>query len=516
MLERRYPGFLLRACFVVAVAGTSGHATAEGEESEASVTGTITGIVVFRGEPPVPKRIQIDHDASHCGTAAPIVDESMRVAPSGGLANVVVVLRGVDSAPGHSPKTSSSTLDQRNCTFVPHVQSVTRGGLLRITSSDHVLHNVHAFHGDRTAFNLAMPVANKSVERRLDEPGILRIQCDSGHRWMSAFIAVVPHRFHATTDPEGRFQIPSVPPGRYELRAWHERLGAVRQRITISQGQVSSPVLIFSEESEAESSGGSSKDLFATQTVLEQLQASRRTQSRQQASQAGRALYMKYCSTCHGRAGNGQGPSSKFVSPPPRDFTRGMYKFRTTPAGARPTRLDLERTIRMGLRGTHMPAWGKVLSATQIRILAEYIMTLSDRFWDGSDEPVSLKIPKEPPYDAASVARGKQLYKKMQCATCHGLSGRGDGVAAASLRDDAGRRIRPANFSQGAIKGGCCGGAVYRAISTGLNGTPMPSFEAVMTPSERWDLAHYVVSLFKRRPGVDYLLTDPAGRISTP
>ena len=83
-------------------------------------------------------------------------------------------------------------------------------------------------------------------------------------------------------------------------------------------------------------------------------------------------------------------------------------------------------------------------------------------------------------------------------------------------QDDWGQPIRPANFLAGAIKGGCCGASIYRAVSTGLGGTPMPSFAGAMTEAERWDLAHYVLSLGRKRPALDYLLRDPAGRTTTP
>ena len=104
----------------------------------------------------------------------------------------------------------------------------------------------------------------------------------------------------------------------------------------------------------------------------------------------------------------------------------------------------------------------------------------------------------------------------MQCATCHGAKGEGDGPAAQALVDDWGSSIRPNNFTKGVFKGGCCGAVVFRAISTGLGGTPMPSFGGAMSDDERWDLAHYVLSLGGERPAVDYLLRDPAGRSTPP
>ncbi len=483
-------------------------------------SGTIRGRVRFAGQVPPPAPVHVHADGDVCGKGGPMLDESLLVAADGALANAVIVLQGVP-AEAAAPTAATATLDQRNCTFVPHVQAVTQGTTLAIQSTDPVLHNVHAFLGKRTAFNLAMPLPNRVVQRTLDQPGILRIRCDSGHTWMGAYIAVVPHRFHATSIVDGTFAIPAVPPGTYTLRAWHERLGAVEQRVEVTAGGEAEVSLTF-KELESDKPTPPAEDpglrdaLQETRTALEALDDRRRADTRAQLAREGRPVFVKFCGTCHGARGDGTGPSARFTSTPPRDFTRGTYKFRMTPAGSPPSFDDLVRTISVGVRGTHMPAWKGKLSRTQIEILARYLTTLSDVFWTDTPLPPPLDIPAETPYDLASVDRGKALFTKMSCVTCHGAGGAGDGVAAAALKDDWGHPIRPADFTRGAFKGGCCGAAVYRAISTGLAGTPMPTFGGAMTPAERWDLVHYVMSLGRKHPAADYMLRAPAGRITPP
>ena len=485
----------------------------------APATAKLTGRVRFAGKITPPAPITPHHDPEVCAKGGPLVDESLLAADDGGLANVVVVLQGVASE--QLPEPTTAALDQRGCRFVPHVRTVTLGSTLQITSSDPVLHNVHAFLGKRTAFNLAIPVAGKVVERKLTEPGILRVRCDSGHTWMSAYIAVVPHRYHAVTAADGSFAIPDVPPGEYRVRAWHEKLGAVEQKVTVTAGESPAISLTFKEPSAEEPAAKAPDDqlrdaLTAARTAIEELEAQRRSDERSRLAREGAPLFQRACATCHGRRGDGKGPSARFTSTPPRDFTRGTYKFRMSPVGAPPSLEDLVRTISVGVRHTHMPAWKGKLTRTQIETLARYLTTLSDSFWSDAPPPPPLEIPAEPAYDGASVARGKALYGKMQCATCHGENGHGDGPAAKALRDDWGNRITPANFARGEFKGGCCGATIYRAISTGLGGTPMPSFGGAMTPAERWDLAHYVLSLGHQRPAVEYFLRDPAGRITPP
>lgn len=488
--------------------------------------GAIAGRVRFAGDVPPPRDLAVHHDHQVCGKL-PIRDESILVGAEGALANAVVVLQGapVEAVP---VATTRATLDQRGCAFVPHVQSVTLGTTLAIQSSDPVLHNVHAFRGKRTAFNIAMPLPGKVVERRLDQAGILRVRCDSGHSWMSAFIAVVEHRFHATTGADGTFKIERVPPGRYTLRAWHERLGAIEQTVEVTAGQDAPASLTFRDTIDPKETAATTVErqargdeallreaLQATRGELAALEERRRADERARLGREGEQLFGSYCATCHGRRGDGKGTSAQFTTSPPRDLTRGSFKFRMSPSGSPPSLADLVRTISVGVRGTHMPGWRGRLTRSQIETLARYVTSLSDVFWTDAPPPPPLVIPPEPPYDNASVVRGKAIYARMQCATCHGPGGDGDGPAAKTLRDDWSHPIRPAVFTQGAFKGGCCAASIYRAISTGLGGTPMPGFGAAMSEAERWDLAHYVLSLGRKQPLVDYLRA-PAGRITVP
>ena len=509
---------LCAALGIAAVVGVVTTVAVRADDSagaETVTTGTIKGHVRFAGEVPAPMAMHADHDPEICGD---ITDETLLAGADGSLANVVVVVQDVADTTAPA-KPGTVALDQKGCAFVPHVQTVTQGSTLEITSSDPVLHNVHAFLGKRTVFNLAMPLAGKVVARKLEEPGILRIRCDSGHTWMSAYIAVVPHTFHATSDAAGNFEIPDLPPGEYRLRAWHERLGAVEQTVVVTADSAASASLTFKElEADDADEGvddGLRDALVATRTELQQLDDRRRADERGHLAKEGRPLFVKYCATCHGKKGNGKGTSARFTTTPPRDFTRGTYKFRMTPAGSPPTRADLIRTIRVGVRGTHMPGWKGKLERSQIETLADYLTTLSDVFWDDTPAPTPLVIADEPDYDQASVARGKKLFEKMQCAACHGTEGRGDGAAAKSLRDDWGKAIDPADFTGGIYKGGKGAAVVFRAVSTGLGGTPMPSFAGSMSEAERWDLAHFVLSLAGEQPTVDYLMA-PVGRMTTP
>lgn len=188
-------------------------------------------------------------------------------------------------------------------------------------------------------------------------------------------------------------------------------------------------------------------------------------------------LYQRYCATCHGARGDGRGESAwRLSGPPPQDFTRGVYKLRSTPKGSLPMDSDLMRTIRRGVPGTAMPAWAGILEDTDISALVATIKGFSSRFV-GGEAPQAVEIPKTlPAATAAGIERGRNLYLLMKCFTCHGMSGAGDGPEVPKLKDDIDRPIAPRNFTRGVFKGGESPREVYRTLATGLDGTPMVSF----------------------------------------
>jgi cytochrome c oxidase cbb3-type subunit 2 len=207
----------------------------------------------------------------------------------------------------------------------------------------------------------------------------------------------------------------------------------------------------------------------------------------------GRQVYESRCVGCHGPKGDGNGAAATFLSPKPRDFTSGVFKFRTTPSGSLPTDGDLYRTITRGVRWTAMPTWHE-LSDKERMAVAGYIKTFSSRFKDETPEP-PLLIGDPPKVTAELVARGKDLYVKAKCFQCHGAGGKGDGPSAGELKDLAGFPILPADFTRGQFKGGSNVRDIFRTMTLGLDGTPMPSFADSMSEPERWAISYYVLSL---------------------
>jgi mono/diheme cytochrome c family protein len=211
--------------------------------------------------------------------------------------------------------------------------------------------------------------------------------------------------------------------------------------------------------------------------------------------ESGKKLYFKYCSQCHGEKGDGEGYAASHLRPRPRNFTTGKFKIRTTPTGALPTHQDLVNIIKRGMPYTSMPAWPN-LSDDEVTDLAYFITTFSPDFSNAEKVPTAISLPSAPKSTNESIAAGKKLYEDNGCVKCHGTLGRGDGPSAPTLRDGWGHPIRPADLSQAwTLRGGGTREDIFRTLSTGLNGTPMPSFVEALQPEQRWAIADYIMSL---------------------
>jgi cytochrome c oxidase cbb3-type subunit 2 len=217
----------------------------------------------------------------------------------------------------------------------------------------------------------------------------------------------------------------------------------------------------------------------------------------------GKNVYTRRCEGCHGVNGNGNGPAATFMTEQrPRDFTLGQFKFKLTPAGL-PTDGDLLRTITRGVRGTAMPTWHELSEKDRLSVLQyvkyELAVDRSDPAKPHAyfvEEKVRPPLHIEaPPPSQQLVAHGKDLWQQAKCWECHGQTGKGDGEKAAGLRDDAKFPIRPANLTLGQFKSGPAVEDIFRTMSTGLTGTPMPSYRDALPEADRWALSYYVLSL---------------------
>jgi plastocyanin len=211
----------------------------------------LEGVVDFDGKVPEARSVPVERDPV-CSTVFPgglATDQPVTVDAAGGLANVFVVLTaGVDAATVPPAPAEPIVLDQKQCRFLPRVVGVRAGQPVRVGNGDHTLHNVRAEASKNRQFNVGL-APGKSVERVFDAAErMVRLHCHV-HRWMTAWVGVVEHPYYAVTDARGRFRIENVPPGRYDVEAWHETLGTRKASVVVpAAGKVGPIAFHFTAE----------------------------------------------------------------------------------------------------------------------------------------------------------------------------------------------------------------------------------------------------------------------------
>ena len=200
-------------------------------------------------------------------------------------------------------------------------------------------------------------------------------------------------------------------------------------------------------------------------------------QNAPEASEEGKRVYEKSCAHCHGTEGRGDGSAAENLLPRPRDFTRGLYKIRSTETGQVPTDQDLFDIITEGMPGTSMPGWETSLSANERWEVVAYIKTFYDGFKENT-APRQIDLSGKIAYAEQSIETGKALYTELGCVECHGNVGRGDGTSAPTLTDEWGFQTWPANLAQGwTFRGGSETEDIFKRFIGGIAGSPMPAFE---------------------------------------
>jgi len=208
---------------------------------QAFAGGTISGSVAFTGSAPTPAKLNRKADAFCAKTEA--VDEAILASKDGkSLQNVLVRLK---EAPAGAVPSTPVTVDQTSCLYRPRVQGAVEGQKIEVRNSDPTLHNVHAYQGPKTMFNTAQPPKGTPMVKPIPAgTDVMKLKCDV-HTWMTAYVVVSKHPYFATTGADGKFEIKGVPPGKYTVEAWHEKLGTVTSDVTVEDGKSVDPKLSF-------------------------------------------------------------------------------------------------------------------------------------------------------------------------------------------------------------------------------------------------------------------------------
>ena len=195
----------------------------------------LSGTVRFTGKPPVAKRISMDaEEACEKLNPQPVSDATLVTGANGSLANALVYIKSGLEGKTFEPPKEAVVIDQKDCMFVPRVVPLRANQTLSVKNSDPVSHNIHPRPANNREWNQQQSPGSPNLERRFPRPEIMiPVRCNV-HSWMRAWIAVLDHPWFAVTKEDGTFDWPSVPPGDYTVAVWHEALGELTEKVTLT------------------------------------------------------------------------------------------------------------------------------------------------------------------------------------------------------------------------------------------------------------------------------------------
>jgi hypothetical protein len=235
-LHKRITYRLFCACALLSagVSGCADYSAASpcrsAQRFEAEAAGCIEGQVVWSGETPQVASFSyrlpagLEHGTETAGLRAnpfaPVIDPY-----SHGVSDAVIHLREVDPRRARRWDHPPVAIEQRDLRL--HILQggrdsgigwARRGDPVVMVSRESLFHALRA--RGSTWFTLAFPDPDQPLLRPLDESGVVELTSGAGYYWMRAYLFVAEHPYYACTDADGRFTLPNVPPGRYEIVCW--------------------------------------------------------------------------------------------------------------------------------------------------------------------------------------------------------------------------------------------------------------------------------------------------------
>lgn len=247
----------------------------------------------------------------------------------------------------------------------------------------------------------------------------------------------------------------------------------------------------------------------------------------------GKRVYMENCYACHGTDGAGDGPGSKGLVPPPRNFKQGIFKFGWVVSGGLPTDEDLYRIISKGLHGSAMLPWD--LEKGSIMAAVQYLKTFAPDVWEGEDKELGniMTLTKDPyglAHRESAIKRGEVVYHiEANCQSCHrayvtydkysqlNAQVNGDPIPRSDVEDnfyqlklqeseyvyagDDEKVVKqlPPDFTWHKVRSVSNVSDMFLRLKSGVGGTTMPSWHEVLTDEDIWAVSHYVMDLMEMR-----------------
>lgn len=204
--------------------------------SAVAAPGTVSGTVTLNGPVASVASTSAGPSSALCGAAIP--DESVQQQGSG-LAFAVVWLDGVRSGKP-LPFERRLELESDQCRLKPRVQATVVGSAINVLGHDffrqHLSWSARGESKPRVIVLLGQDEQVIPTELPARAPGLVEVT-DRDHPWPRAYLAVFDHPYFAVTSANGAFTIDGVPPGKYTLRAWHERAAPYSQPVEVVAGR---------------------------------------------------------------------------------------------------------------------------------------------------------------------------------------------------------------------------------------------------------------------------------------
>lgn len=125
--------------------------------------------------------------------------------------------------------------------YAPRVIVAPVGSTVRFPNHDPFNHNVFSVSEPNT-FDLGLFGRNESRSHTFTGPGLVRVFCNV-HPRMVAYVVLVSNRHYTQPTNDGTFTLTDVPPGRYKLHVWHERVPSIAIQDVVA-GAASAPVQV--------------------------------------------------------------------------------------------------------------------------------------------------------------------------------------------------------------------------------------------------------------------------------
>lgn len=201
--------------------------------------GSIEGQILLNGKPIPPRPVLVNQDVSVCGSRRLIYPVKL---DGNGIEDAVVWID--DIRRGKAYDFPAAVLDQRKCTYDPHIVLMQPGDLT-VRTDDPVPHNVHSYSEANRTYNESMNPLNREMTLHFARPERISLKCDL-HGWMQAFVVVAANPYYAVTREKGAFELRDVPSGTYHLQVWQETLGEATQAVTVEGGKTTKVTLHLS------------------------------------------------------------------------------------------------------------------------------------------------------------------------------------------------------------------------------------------------------------------------------